>query len=104
MIDFDSFNNYMKVIMMQEDKDQELTEIIGIEGNGWVSYSEDIIGISVKMLGILTKDLSGWIEYWLYELNRGRTYEPGSVSIDKVEIPLETIEELYKVLYDNYEL
>lgn len=45
---------------------------------------------------------SGWIGYWLYELECGKRWEPGSVEDDDgKEVKLETIQDLWNVLTEK---
>ena len=56
-----------------------------------------------KLLEILQtffppKDGDCRIEYFMYELDFGRRWEPGKVTINGVDVPLKTSEELYSLL------
>lgn len=44
-----------------------------------------------------------WIDYYIYELDFGKKYEPGSVhDINGKDIPFKTPEDLYNLLINNY--
>lgn len=46
---------------------------------------------------------SGWIGYWIYDLDFGAKYSEGTVKDkDGNNIPLETVEDLWNLLVDNY--
>jgi hypothetical protein len=39
-----------------------------------------------------------WISYWVFDLNYGENYMPGTVQIDGKDVPLKTIKDLYNLL------
>ena len=59
----------------------------------------------VKTLEIIFDDkITGWISYWIWELNFGKRYTEGDVTEkDEIVIPLKTAEELYDFLIKNME-
>lgn len=58
----------------------------------------------VRMLAYIMNDKKDhWIEYWLYDLDAGKKWEPGLVEDENGnDIKLETIEDLWNVL-TNYD-
>ncbi len=43
-------------------------------------------------------DEDAWISYWVFDLEFGKKYKPGMIIIDKEDVSLKTIEDLYKVI------
>ena len=57
----------------------------------------------LELLKSAMKDHYGWIEYWLYELDRGRKWTENSIT-DNVNMPikLQSISDLYVLLKKEY--
>ena len=54
------------------------------------------------LVSIMGDEASGWIPFWLYELDCGKDWEPGSVEDDNGnEIKLQTIQDLWNVLTEK---
>jgi hypothetical protein len=68
--------------------------------------SPDFMGFSfekprntiLKVLQYSMNDTSGWIHYWIYELNYGRSAKTGTVTLKSRNIPIKTIDDLYTIL------
>lgn len=56
----------------------------------------------VLLLQEITQDKSEWLSYWLFELEQGAKYRPGSVTIDGKIVKMKTVEDLYRVLKAGY--
>lgn len=57
----------------------------------------------IKLLETVTCDKDQWISYWVFDLDCGKKYEPGCIKdVDGSDIPLKTIEDLWKLLTENY--
>ena len=53
----------------------------------------------LQLLEDIFEDVDGWIGYWLYDLEFGAKWAPGSIINEKGEsIKLQTKEDLYKLL------
>lgn len=60
--------------------------------------------VVVTLLKKLMYDRDEWIEYFIYELDYGRSYEPGMITeADGTEIDLSSAEKLYNYLISEYE-
>ena len=65
-------------------------------------YEPTCISQTLSLLGFIFQDDNHWIDYWVYELDFGRRYEPGMIVDDNgTNISLETTEELYEFLVKN---
>lgn len=54
------------------------------------------------LLSLATGDESGWIAYWVYELDFGRRYEDGTIQdSDGKNIKLKTVEDLWALIQSN---
>ena len=101
MLTFERFEYYMEKVIQYDNTVEEV----------FAYYSEDVIDrLSVASSGLiqLIEELmgdedTGWIGYWLYELEQGEKYVEGSVTIDDVPVPLATLEDLYNLLKDNHD-
>ena len=84
----------------------KITDRLYTASNGGIQLYEisDLESSVVSLLQYATRDKSGWVSYWIYELDYGVDYRPGCVTIDDANVPLETADELYDCLaagYDN---
>lgn len=70
-------------------------------------YDNDrVVGQLVKILKVLTEDSHpnfddgspGWIDYYIYDLEFGEKYRPGSVSVAGEDYELKTPEDLWNLL------
>lgn len=52
----------------------------------------------VELLKAATNDEDDWIGYFIFELNCGKSWKPGTVTQDDMDIPLGTTEDLWNVL------
>lgn len=55
----------------------------------------------ITLLEVITDDKDEWIQYWAYELDYGRNYESGKVTIDNKPVSLKTVRDLWDMLTDN---
>jgi hypothetical protein len=46
-------------------------------------------------------DENHWISYWLYDLDCGKEAKRNSVTINKKNIPIKTVDDLYKILINK---
>ena len=59
--------------------------------------------LPIDILRDVFEDDEDWIGYWLYELEFGVKWRPGTVTIDDVDIPLGSVKDLYNFLVKNME-
>lgn len=101
-MDLDTFTVYMDKLKEYSEFCDKIHDVTG----GSVSVFElpTTEGIALSMLETLTEDeKTGWIGYFAYQLDFGDRYEDGCVMEGDKNIPLGTTEELYNLLYDNFE-
>ena len=98
MLNKDTFINCINEIIAQYDAIEELYESIDkIFGIGGGKISEVMsVSLPVKILADAMNDTGGWIEYYIYECDCGRS--TGEVFIDDEEIKLETPEDLWECI------
>lgn len=84
---------------------RKLEDAISCEGI--ITYGQDLLLNNIKLLEYIFDDEdTGWIEYWIWELDFGERnsklkYGERALTVyaeDGVEIPLESIEDLYNLL------
>lgn len=52
----------------------------------------------LQLLETVSGDNFSWISYWLYDLDHGKKYRPGTVKIEGKGVRLKTPEDLYRLL------
>ena len=87
---------------------KELDEIEAQVNKAMKMLSPDFMGFSlekpfttiVKVLEYSMEDTeNSWISYWMYDLERGRKAEHGTVTEkDGSDIPMKTVDDLYNLL------
>ena len=64
----------------------------------------EMYSLLTKMLKEATNDKYDYISYWMWELDFGDSWEPGTLlDTNNEEIPLKTVEDLWKFLESTYE-
>ena len=99
MLDKNTFIKYMDEIVKQYDAIEELYECIDkVFGATCEGLIANIMSVSlpIKILANAMNDTNGWIEYYIYESDCGRS--TGEVYIDDEEIKLGTVEDLWNLL------
>ena len=74
--------------------------------NLYKDYGIDFVNSPVMEIeNEITKDLKAqfddkcdWISYWMWELNFGENWKPGTVTENGNDIPLKTIDDLWNLL------
>lgn len=61
-------------------------------------YFPDVITTTIKVLEKMFQDEDGWIDYYCWELEFGKRWQPGMISSEGKDVPLETPENLYALL------
>ena len=107
MLSKKDFNDVMSFIQERQKVEFEINGIFSKEffDCSFFPYSK-YEAMMIKLLSIIMEDESGWISYFIYELEFGEKYEDGDITAtDKdgkeVMIPMKTIDDLYQVLIDN---
>lgn len=100
----DDFCNAIAAIQSFWDKIREIENVLG------VVFDEDsivnIVSSYIDTLSFIMGDYSNedsWINYFCWELDFGRNWEPGCVEIDGKDYPLSNAGELYELLVREYE-
>lgn len=90
---------YMNEIIRLDEIEDRLAAIIGDLAIDQGSPSiTGITDLTFRMISDLTDDHFGWIGYWYFELDRGKKYVEGSVTLHGKPIKLKTLNDLWKVL------
>ncbi len=101
------FIDALGAIATQLDEDRRLSaamsEIISADcGKVWFDTRFALPGL-LKLLSTVMQDTSGWLEYWLYELDCGKKYRKDSVKDAKGKpIKMQTIADVYALLKSEY--
>lgn len=101
------FKDTISFIQERQRAEFEMSEIFSKEFSDcdFFPYSQYEAKM-IELLSALMEDESGWISYFIYELEFGDKYEDGDVTAtDKdgkeVNIPMKTTDDLYDVLANN---
>jgi hypothetical protein len=76
-----------------------LVDVLGL--NDHIEIGDELANNFITLLEDYFQDKSEWIGYWIYELNYGRDYKPGMITIDGNDFKLKTEEDLYNLLMEN---
>ena len=55
----------------------------------------------VELLEKIFNDECNWISYWVYELNFGKLYKDGCITMDNKIVKLKTVEDLWNLLIED---
>lgn len=107
MLSKKDFNDIMSFIRERQKTEFKINKMFSEEFSdcNFFPYSK-YEAMMIKLLSIIMEDESGWISYFIYELEFGEEYEDGDITAtDKdgkeVMIPMKTTDDLYQVLIDN---
>ena len=92
----DDFKMHMEKIVNAIEKSREIGEVFGCEGI--ITIHDELLDSIVDLLQYHFKDRNDWINYWLWELDMGKSYKKGGVILDGKDVPLKTIEDLYNII------
>jgi hypothetical protein len=81
------------------DTIDNLINVLGL--NDHIEIGDELANNFITLLEDYFQDTSEWIYYWIYELNYGKDYRPGMITIDGGDYRLETEEDLYNLLMEN---
>ena len=100
-ITFEEFEQPLEKIRDMVEFQDELSTLVSRHGGDCFMFP-DMVDDVVNLLELIMDDDGEWISYFVYELNFGREYEPGTIlDDDGTEIPLITIRDLWDLLKDN---
>lgn len=98
---FISYMEYCKELNRRDDAFNEAIKLISQDGYAFI-YGEIISKISELLLhGLGVKDESDWMGYYMWELDFGAKYNPGMITHNHVDYPLQTPEQLYNLLMET---
>jgi len=75
--------------------------IIALDISDHIEIGDKLSDSLINVLQDSFQDKSDWVYYWVFELNYGADYVPGSVIIDNKNVELKTEEDLYNLLMEN---
>lgn len=93
---YEEFERYIKIVQDCNEKITKISDIIDSEF--FVELTGYLMDAVCDLLERHFEDENGWVAYWMWDLNFGKEYRDGKVQIECKNVPLETIEDLYKVL------
>jgi len=100
MISEKQFVNVINAIGQANQADEALGELLKTEG--FICYSSELVAAVIKTLAEAFNDTGEWIDYWIYELDMGKSWNVTSCSrTDGTIIKLKTPEDLYCWLLEN---
>lgn len=104
MLSRETFRNAINFIQIRGEKEEELTNLFNENfGDSYLFFCSDYATELIKVLEEATYDKENdWISYFCWELDFGKRWVPGTVMQDGKDIPLETVDDLYNLLEDEY--
>ena len=93
-----SIYNFFKYMEKIKQHDEVEDYIFSILSEDIATKVSTMASDYVDMLEEYCDDQQGWITYWIYELEFGEKWTESSVSINNVNIPLKTVEDLWNLL------
>lgn len=98
MLSYAEFEYYMNIIKNQHDWIINVCDVLNV-----VVYEMfDGINISIELLERCMNDDNNWISWYIFETEWGKRKNMLTVTICDVEIVLDSLEELYRVLELEY--
>jgi len=79
-----------------QHSDKTLSEVYGCDIFSEKQYL--ILDNITNSISDIFKDESGWVGYWLYELEMGKKYKPGMIKEKGKNVKLKTIEDLFNII------
>lgn len=101
---FEQFEKYLNMYIEQEDSLNKLMGAIEDYFGGALEMPKHDTAVVDMLEDICHDTQNGWISYWLWELDRGKNWEPGYVQTpDGKDVKLQSVEDLYNLLVEDYE-
>lgn len=107
LISKEKFTEHMERIRNYMDFDDKLNELLRNYRHMFVDDIEIMLPTvflvdTVNLLELVTADDAEWIAYFIFELDFGRSWKPGTVTAqDGTDIPLDTIDDLWNLLVEE---
>lgn len=98
MLSYSEFEYYMNIVKNQYDWVINVCDVL----NAVVNEMFDGINISIELLERCMSDDNDWISWYIFETEWGKRKDMLTVTIRDVEIVLDSLEELYRVLELEY--
>jgi len=91
---------FVKIINKLKEHNEYIMKLYGEFGIDYdkIPYVDDEL---VQLLDVLTSD-GEWVSYYCYELNFGKDYHEGSITINNIPIDISTPEKLYNMLVADW--
>ena len=104
MIGKENFIKYINFIKKMNDSENRIHDVLSEEitdfrgGFLYCKYE----GMFVNLLREVMNDENDWIDYFLYDLDFGRTWKEGAITdVDGTDIALSTPEDLWNLLTNS---
>lgn len=104
-ISFELFQEVLEFIETRSVQTEILDAVVkDISPDSNIFDDTEMYSLLTKMLKEATNDKYDYINYWMWELDFGASWEPGTLlDTNNEEIPLKTVEDLWKFLVSTYE-
>jgi hypothetical protein len=96
-MEYKEFERYINSLKETSDRLDKLSE--ATDCDIFIDLTGPMFDLIVDLLEKYFGDNDGWISYWLFDLDFGKQYRPGSIKFKDAEVPLKTIEDLYNIIY-----
>jgi hypothetical protein len=98
MMTLEKFKEYMSIIQTFDTDYDNIHEYLNDKVMEKLYWPCDSL---INLLTEVFDDESGWIGYWIYDLDFGTKWKEGAVTVEDIDVKMKTVEDLYKVLIDN---
>ena len=101
---FREFEKYMNEIKKVYDYEQSLNDFIHNNVGGGCIIQPDCLDVAIELLSFIFNDKSDWVEYYVFDLEMGKKWKPGTIMRkDGRDVRLVSFEDLYNLLteYDE---
>ena len=99
MLTKEQFRHYINFIQQRQEAQDKINELFSDEFTDCIFWPYERYEIAmVNLLKDVMYDECDWIGYFIYELDFGATWRPGTVTEGDIDIPLGTVDDLYDLL------
>jgi len=92
------FKKIMEEYILLEDKIAILNQALeAFSSESHLDFG-NILGFQMKMIKKMMNDEHDWIDYWIFEVDRGKSSKKDSVTFDGAPVPIKTLDDLYNII------
>ena len=103
MINKEEFVDILNKLKESQDRTDKICDGLEhlLDGRPIMTVDYPLIKIITDLLEGIFEDTEEWIQYWLWELDYGKAFKMGDVTMDGKDIDISGPDKLYEFLIDN---